>query len=56
LVQQVSQGVFAAGASAEDVKAGKYGFDPGGEFLLNYNSRRAALEESAQSNRSFFVE
>ena len=55
VVQRLSQGSLATGASAEDIEAGRYGFDPD-VFLLNYNVRRANLEDYARSRNRFLVQ
>ncbi len=62
-VRFVSKGVYARGLSEEELRSGKYGTDPsesertrglavfdrGSKFMSTYDTRRAALEQLAES-------
>jgi uncharacterized membrane protein required for colicin V production len=48
-VQKMSMGQFSRSADEREIKSEKYVFDPQGEFLLKYATRRAKLESRKAS-------
>jgi uncharacterized membrane protein required for colicin V production len=51
-VQQASSGSFCRSATPEERKQDKYVFDPRGEFMPRYATRRAMLESHVQATGS----
>jgi uncharacterized membrane protein required for colicin V production len=55
-MQKMSRGPFSSPASDAEVKQEKYVFDPQGEFMLKYASRRKAFEEQIVAKDSMLAE
>ncbi len=54
-VQKASRGTFARGATEQELRDEKYVFDPQGEFMPKYATRRAKLESQLSVTGSLRV-